>query len=676
MYGLKQQESGGNYNAMGDKNSNGQYTAAGVGQWSNQVNGVPQPLAPGQIPINFQNDAKEFGLDPTDFSPANQNRVLYSVIEKDKATGLSPQQILSKWNSGDPNKYLTETTNRTGSVGTYNVANYVKEAMSYAQQYAQRSSNNSNSNGNGLPPPPVSPSSSATPTATTPTPAGGTANTQPESLGNKALDVAKGIGNFLFPIVGDIYGDVTGSNKKTVMQQVGDAALSALPLVPGLGEVGDTARAADLGAEATGGVLSKILGSTVAKGAGVGYGAGVASNLSQGQSLGQSFVPNLNNVSGAVLGGATPVVLKSLSGIIRGIAGINPAVANKLARMSAEGNPEDISLMKMYNQAAISHANNVETPSVENIAAENIDKAGAQITQQRQTAGALQGQIKQAVFNTPLKDTTAVKNSFANEIKQNYGIILGHDAEGGISLTQDATRRINNDPADVGIIKSIAQGLDNLGNGSVVGNATDEITNIDNVIGKLPRDQYGRTISPIDRLLVSTRNDLNNVVRESAPALAAANDKYSELKDMESYLNKMAGGDLQRGELLMQRAFTNKSADSIKLFNAIKDTTGIDLIKHATLAKNAIDNYGSQADKSQLAQMLKENATGSQGLANMILKGAGYAGRKIVANPSKISMNLLKGNAGMLPWLSPFITKTAIESSRGLQGISGGNQNP
>lgn len=135
MHGLKTAEgTNGNYNITGDRS-----TAAGVGQWSNQINGKVQPLQKGQVPYNFQNQAKTFGLDPADFSPENQNKVMYAVLSQDKKDGLTPEQSLSKWNSGDPNKYANPATSTgTGQVGAYDVGAYVQKGMSAAQQYAQQ----------------------------------------------------------------------------------------------------------------------------------------------------------------------------------------------------------------------------------------------------------------------------------------------------------------------------------------------------------------------------------------------------------------------------------------------------------------------------------------------------------------------------------------------------------
>lgn len=137
MHGLKTAEgTNGNYNAIGD-----QGTAAGIGQWSNQINGVPQPLQQGQVPANFSAEAKTHGLDPNDFSPENQNKVIYARLSADKQAGLTPEQILSKWNSGDANKYQTAQAQGNGPVGVYDVADYVKRGMTAAQSYAQARKN-------------------------------------------------------------------------------------------------------------------------------------------------------------------------------------------------------------------------------------------------------------------------------------------------------------------------------------------------------------------------------------------------------------------------------------------------------------------------------------------------------------------------------------------------------
>lgn len=300
---------GGDYtNSSGDGG-----TSAGAYQWNNFVGGKSTKLNPGQVPSNFQSAASQFGLDPSDFSQTNQDHVAYEQIKAQLDAGHSQSEVASWWNSGSYNPAGKVGYNATiGS--SYDTPAYVAKVQKYYQQQMQ-----SPSGGSPLTPPPGSAApAGALPGYSAPTPppplsaSTQQSQQQPESLGGKALDVAKGIGNFFFPAVGDVYNDITGNNKKTALQQAGDVGLSALPFIPGLGEVGEAARGAEAGAEGAG-LLGKLAGSSIAKNAAVGYGAGVASNLSGGQGIGQALTPQLSNIGGAVLGGGTAAIFNKLA---------------------------------------------------------------------------------------------------------------------------------------------------------------------------------------------------------------------------------------------------------------------------------------------------------------------------------------------------------------------------
>ncbi len=121
---IRQQESGGNYNAIGD---NG--TSHGAFQWQ---------------PGNFAAAAKQFGLDPTDFSPVNQDKVAYQQIAHYKNQGYSPEQIASLWNSGkpDPTGNVGDTT-VNGKPLHYDTPTYVNNVMNNFQQFKQQGTQNS-----------------------------------------------------------------------------------------------------------------------------------------------------------------------------------------------------------------------------------------------------------------------------------------------------------------------------------------------------------------------------------------------------------------------------------------------------------------------------------------------------------------------------------------------------
>lgn len=69
----------------------------------------------------------------------NQNKLVYSSIEDDKAAGLNPAQILSKWNSGRPDAYKQNWRGVNSQGVAYDTPAYVaKGSAIYQQKKAQQ----------------------------------------------------------------------------------------------------------------------------------------------------------------------------------------------------------------------------------------------------------------------------------------------------------------------------------------------------------------------------------------------------------------------------------------------------------------------------------------------------------------------------------------------------------
>lgn len=102
-----------NYNAVGD---NG--TSHGAYQWQ---------------PGNFESAAKQYGLDPNDRSPTNQDKVAYAEVKAYKDKGYDPGQIASLWNSGSPNNWQNHsgTTTVNGKPLAYDTPAYVNKVKSH-----------------------------------------------------------------------------------------------------------------------------------------------------------------------------------------------------------------------------------------------------------------------------------------------------------------------------------------------------------------------------------------------------------------------------------------------------------------------------------------------------------------------------------------------------------------
>lgn len=307
MRALKTVESQGNYNAVGDNGS-----SYGAYQWNNGG----APLAPGQTPKNWQNAAASvLGDANAPMTPENQNKVAYQQILAYKNAGHDPEEIAALWNGA----HVDSTTGKY----TYNNPQYgVQFRNAIAQQQSTSGQTGPLPTQGGLPTAPVDPSTQQSPAMTAET----TQGQQPAQSGGVLNDIgnaAKAIGNFAFPIVGDVKNDLEGTSSKSALQQAGDLGLSALWFLPfgdiaegatdvarGIMGAGDAAKvaeatgaASDAARAATVAGRAKVAGN-IATGLATGYGADVASNLSQGKTGLSSLKPSLGTAVGGAGAGA------------------------------------------------------------------------------------------------------------------------------------------------------------------------------------------------------------------------------------------------------------------------------------------------------------------------------------------------------------------------------------
>lgn len=263
---IRQQESGGDYNAVGD---------GGESHGAYQFN-----------KNNFGNWAKQYGFNPTDMSPTNQDKVAYHRINDLLSQGKAPSEVAAIWNGSrvENGKYVPINPQ------------YVESVKKHYEQITQGQTSPQNTQTTSVGGTDVARASTGEP------------NT-PLSFGG----VAKGILDFAAPIVGDVSDDIQGKSKKGFLQQAGDAGLTALWAVPGFGELGEAAlHSVPLLGKLLGEGGMKLAGHALG-GAATGYGADVASNLSQGKTdIGQVFTPGLGTMTGGILGGA----LSKVGGIL------------------------------------------------------------------------------------------------------------------------------------------------------------------------------------------------------------------------------------------------------------------------------------------------------------------------------------------------------------------------
>lgn len=502
---------------------------------------------------------------------------------------------------------------------------------------------------------------------------------QPQGFGANAPNYAKDIGNFLFPIAGDVYHDIKGDNQKSALQQTGDAALSALPFIPGLGEAGEVAKGAEAAADATG-FLGKVAASPVARNAAVGYGAGVAQNLSQGQSIGQSLTPGVNNITGGILGAGGALAGKALGGILDKATGIAPNIKPVLSNLSGGTDMYD-----EYANVAAKRAANIRNPSVLEHAADYTEKAVGQMQKNLKEVGTQVETLKNTEGTKPLSDVTPVLQKFAQDVEDKFGKVVSVDQDGTVYL-DNAPGRVKNvlSPADENRLKTALGQILDLQNGGNVRKASDVLDNLDGLVDYSKKDLLGNSNDPLEGFLKSIRHNLNDVVGQSSPELAATKTRFSELSNALESIKGAGGANLQRAELLLKRVFSgDQSGKSREIFDLIKKETGIDLTEHAVVAKHFVDNMGDQSEKSALQKMLEENGQGGgPTIPGLLLSGGKAALNATIANPIKQGRRIVQGKPGILnsilrnnklPYATKLssgpLTKTALELGRGVGGL-------
>lgn len=115
MQGIKQVESGGNYNAVGKSGEFGAYQF---------------------MPSTYAAAAQKFGVDPTDTSRAAQNKVAYFQLKAFKDKGYTPEQAAAAWNGGEG---IVQNGTWQNNVGTndkgvaFNTPDYVQKVIAAAR---------------------------------------------------------------------------------------------------------------------------------------------------------------------------------------------------------------------------------------------------------------------------------------------------------------------------------------------------------------------------------------------------------------------------------------------------------------------------------------------------------------------------------------------------------------
>lgn len=426
---IRQTESGGNFQAAGKSGEYGAYQFE---------------------PSTWEETAPKYGVNVPlqQATPDQQNEVAYKQLAewKTQHPDWNIGNFASAWNAGagKPNAYLENHVGTNSQGVSYNTPQYAKDVATAYQQIKGQTQQASPlmtppgtavAHAAGIPgyAPPVAPQQDA-PTASS-EPSGGfmqglqedLQGTNPDSIGTQLANTAKGVGNFLFPAVGDIYHDIKGDNTKTGLQQAGDVGsslLSASTLVPGLDAITAPLKGAEIAGEGANVASKAGLLANVGKNAALGGAFGVTGALGQGKT-------NLGDIAQSGLVGA------GTGGAIGALTG---AVGSKIADSAADGASSRLTaqkdrlktLTKVFNENSSKTTNPIKT----------LEEGG--LLKELKVNGS--GKVDTTELTNP-EYTGKLDNSIADLSDQASELVKG--MKGGVPLEEfkaEAENAIKNDP--------------------------------------------------------------------------------------------------------------------------------------------------------------------------------------------------------------------------------------
>jgi hypothetical protein len=260
-----------------------------------------------------------------------------------------------------------------------------------------------------------------------------------------------------------------------------------------------------------------------------------------------------------------------------------------------------------------------------------------QIGDLRNTVGAQKGQI--------LKDNAAntiniadVKQSWNDMLKERLGASV--DEDGNIIASENGG--IVRKPSEIGMIKKINLMIENMP--EVV--SVQQGDNLKSAINDIVQNQKASQAKPINTVTEGIGKSIGAAIdgkldESLGPDFAAVNDKYGDLRDIETQLNARLGsivdpetGTARHGASLMKSAIQSNADRGTKaLFQRVKNYTGVDLIKDAGYAEMAMRGVGDSRINNLLTDIGEVKNVLHGGIADKAFKIAGAAYNKIKGSP-------------------------------------------
>lgn len=279
------------------------------------------------------------------------------------------------------------------------------------------------------------------------------------------------------------------------------------------------------------------------------------------------------------------------------ISDIDPQVKTVLERSNFD------EVNSYFQQARNAKANPAKATPLE-IAGTKAEQAFDTISDARTKAIAGKKAILADVADQRVPGNTLneVMSDSIKRMEERFGVKV--DAKGNVTQVKGRTSTL--DSKDTKFVSEYFTKLNSLGISPTVRQVDDFVDWAQGQLYKQSKtmSKLETASDPIIRELQKTTGDLNGRLKTTVGGgYGEVNARISNLIELQDELSRALGADARKGGGLMKTLFSPTGGNTRRIFQQIKDETGVDLFKEATLAKYAMENVGDVRQASLLKQL-------------------------------------------------------------------------
>jgi len=276
-------------------------------------------------------------------------------------------------------------------------------------------------------------------------------------------------------------------------------------------------------------------------------------------------------------------------------------------------NQTDPNKTMAYFDQAEKAAANTDAPMATKIASDRAVEAFENIDSKLAEVGSAKGQLLDSIESTKIPGN--IPGGAIDNIKTTVGQRFGIEIDNKGNVTQARGRVASVDSKSQKLISEYVTELRALGQ-------SPSARQLDDFVDAMQRKLYKQSSpnlfevadEPVIAFLKQQTGDINTQLKTNVDRItgttdgqlsySALNEQYSSMIDMSNNLNKRLGVEGDKGASLMKSIFSPQTGEPTRrLFQQIKDETGIDLFEEATLAKFAMESVGDPRSQSLLQQI-------------------------------------------------------------------------